>query len=170
PAGGSQDDRAARSEYIRECLRRFATRAFRRPADEATVERLAVLAESSATKAGETIEAGVARAMTVVLSSPRFLYREDFADPGCKDRFPLLDEFSLATRLSYFLWSTTPDDELLRLASEHRLRANLAGQVQRMLVDKRSGEFVRNFVGQWLQARSIESVNVNAFAVLSRDE
>ena len=69
-----------------------------------------------------------------------------------------VDEYALASRLSYFLWSSMPDDELIRLAGEHKLRANLPAQVERMLADPRSEEFVRHFVGQWLQARDIETV------------
>jgi hypothetical protein len=168
--GGIPDDPSARSEYIRKLLRTFAERAYRRPVDDAAIERLAKLAEATAAKLGQSAEGGVAQAMTVILASPRFLFREEFVVPGSTDRFPLLDEYSLASRLSYFLWSSMPDDELLRLAGEGKLRANLATQVNRMLADKRSSEFVRNFTGQWLQARNIDSSNVNAFAVLSKDE
>jgi hypothetical protein len=63
-----------------------------------------------------------------------------------------------------------PDDELFRLADEHKLRNNLNAQVTRMLADRRSAEFVKNFTGQWLQARDIESVEINARAVMLRDE
>ena len=63
-----------------------------------------------------------------------------------------------------------PDEELFRLAGANKLRENLHAQVMRMLADARSEEFVRHFVGQWLQARDIESVQINAFAVISRDD
>ena len=76
---------------------------------------------------------------------------------------------ALASRLSYFLWSSMPDEELFRLAGTNKLRENLHAQVTRMLADARSEEFVRHFVGQWLQARDIESVQINAFAVIARD-
>jgi hypothetical protein len=161
---------AERREYTRKLLRKFAGRAYRRPVDDETVERLLRLAEATAAKPGKTFEAGVANAMTVVLASPRFLFREEATEPNSRDRYPLLDEHSLASRLSYFLWSSMPDEELFRLAAENKLRENLPAQVSRMLADKRSGEFVRNFTGQWLQVRNIDSVNVNAFAVLSKDE
>ena len=91
--------------------------------------------------------------MTVVLASPRFLFREEGVVPAPTGTHPLVDEYALASRLSYFLWSTMPDDELFRLAGEGKLRANLPAQVKRMLADPRSSEFVQNFVGQWLQAR-----------------
>lgn len=168
--GGVPDDPARQGEAVRKILRSFVSKAYRRPVDEATVERLAKLAEATARKADQPLEVGIAQAMTVILASPRFLFREEFVDPKSRDRFPLLDEHSLASRLSYFLWSSMPDEQLLRLSAEGKLRANLAAQLTRMLADPRSGEFVRNFTGQWLQARNIDSVNVNAFAVLSRDE
>ena len=63
-----------------------------------------------------------------------------------------------------------PDDELFRLAASNKLRDNLSAQVTRMLADGRSEEFVRHFVGQWLQARDIDSVQINAFAVVAQDE
>ena len=91
-------------------------------------------------------------------------------EPGSPGPYPLIDEHALAARLSYFLWSTMPDDELTRLAGRGELRANLAAQVDRMLADRRSDQFIRQFVGQWLQVRDIDSVPINAFAVLSRDQ
>jgi hypothetical protein len=161
---------AERRQYARELLERFATRAFRRPADADTVERLVDLAEFAAAGEGQSFEKGIARAMTAVLASPRFLFREEVAEPGPPGIHPNLDEFSLATRLSYFFWSTMPDDELFNLAREHKLRENLPAQLKRMLADGRAKEFIRHFTGQWLQARDIESVNINTFAVLGRDE
>ncbi len=162
-------DVSERRRYARELLRRFATRAFRRPVDEATVDRLAALAERASAQGGATFEAGIAQAITAILASPRFLFREEDSEPGSSERYPLIDEYALASRLSYFLWSSMPDDELFRLAGEHRLRKDLSAQVKRMLADPRSDEFVRNFVGQWLQARDIETVVINAFAVIGRD-
>src|SRR5262249_19922965 len=85
PDGGVPDDPAKRAAYVRRWLAAFVTRAYRRPADEATVERLAKLAEDVAAKPGETAEGGVARAMTVALASPRFLFREEFTVPGSAD-------------------------------------------------------------------------------------
>ena len=71
---------------------------------------------------GRPFEAGVAQAMAAVLTSPRFLFREEVAEPGAPGRYPLIDEYALASRLSYFLWSSMPDAELIRLAGEHKLR------------------------------------------------
>jgi hypothetical protein len=161
---------AARRQYAREVLKSFATRAFRRPVDEESVDRLAKLAESVYAREGQTFEAGIVQAMTAVLASPRFLFREEGIEPAPAHTHPLLDEYALASRLSYFLWSTMPDDELFRLAGEHKLRQELNAQVTRMLADPRSSEFVHQFTGQWLQARDIETVEVNARAVILRDE
>ncbi len=160
----------ARRDYARELLGRFANRAFRRPVDNATVDRLVALAERVSSQQGQTFEAGIAQAMTAVLASPRFLFREEGVEPSRSERYPLVDEYALASRLSYFLWSTMPDDELFRLAETHTLRENLSAQARRMLADPKSEQFMRHFVGQWLQARDVESVIINSFAVISRDE
>jgi hypothetical protein len=107
--------------------------------------------------------------MLLVLASPRFLFRvEDTTAEGSK-RHPLIDEYALASRLSYFLWSTMPDEVLFRLAEKRQLRRHLGAQVKRMLADKRSDAFVENFVGQWLQTRDVAGVSINARWVLGRD-
>jgi hypothetical protein len=167
--GGVPEDEAERRRYARDLLGRFATRAFRRPADAETLDRLVELALFVAGQEGRSFEAGVSQAMVAMLASPRFLFREEATEPGDAGPFPRIDEYALASRLSYFLWSTMPDDELFRLASEGKLRENLDAQVARMLADRRSDQFIRNFVGQWLQVRDIDSVQVNTFAVLSRE-
>jgi hypothetical protein len=168
--GRIPDDPSRRRAYAREILGRFAERAFRRPVDEVTKDRLAALAETVAARKGQTFESGVAQAMTAALTSPRFLFREESAEPGAAGPYPPIDEYALASRLSYFLWSSMPDAELFRLAGSNDLRKSLRAQVDRMLADPRSAEFVRNFVGQWLQARDIDSVLINARAVITRDE
>ncbi len=173
-------DAADRLEYAKELLGQFARRAFRRPVGESTVDKLAGLAEQVYSSGG-TFEAGISKAMTAILASPRFLFREEFAMDSSQDPnsaasaspvdfdYPLIDEYSLASRLSYFLWSSTPDEELLRLADEGRLRANLQAQISRMLADQRSGELYSNFTGQWLRSREIESVQISARSVLRRE-
>lgn len=163
-------DQAERLEYTHEILRRFTARAFRRPADEATVSRLAALATESAAAPDGSFERGIARAMTAVLASPRFLFRmEDTLPADDPQAHPLLDEFALATRLSYFLWSTMPDDALYQMAERGELRQSLAAQVARMLEDERSDQLVKNFAGQWLQTRDVESVSIDARIVQARD-
>ncbi len=164
------DDEVGRDDYRAEIIRRFAARAFRRPVDEATVTKLAGFAKESAEAPGGTFEKGIARATSAILASPRFLFRLEHVLPGeGPGAHPLLDEYSLASRLSYFLWSTMPDEELLRLAERGELRKNLSAQIDRMREDGRSDEFVKNFAGQWLQARDVEGVSIDARTVLARD-
>src|SRR5690606_21281943 len=116
----------ARRTYTRGLLRDFATRAFRRPIDEATVERLLTLSEAVAAQEGNTYESGVAQAMVATLASPRFLFREEGVEPlRPGEKHPNVDEYALASRLSYFLWSSMPDAELIELAGQGRLRENL---------------------------------------------
>ena len=160
----------AREQYARALLTDFATRAFRRPVDEVTVDRLAKMALSVAAQPDGTFEAGIAQAMVAVLASPRFIFREEDVLPLQPGQLnPQVDEYALASRLSYFLWSSMPDAELFRLAGEGKLRANLPAQLNRLLADPKSQEFVRNFTGQWLQARDIDSVQINPFAVFLRE-
>lgn len=160
----------ARAAYRREILADFAFRAYRRPVDKAAVDQLAKMAERIAAQPGGTFESGVAQAMVAVLASPRFIFREEATLPLAKGQaFAQVDEWALASRLSYFLWSSMPDAELFRLAREGKLRANLTAQVNRMLADPKSAEFVRNFTGQWLQARDISSVQINPLDVFLRE-
>ncbi len=167
PDGPAPEEPAAREAYARKVLEHFATRAFRRPVEEARVAALVALARDVYTQKGSTFEEGIGRAMMAVLGSPRFLFRiEEPAPWRPPEVHPHIDEYALASRLSYFLWSTMPDDELFALAGRGALRTNLAAQVERMLADPKSETFVRNFVGQWLQARDIEFVPINAQAVL----
>ncbi len=163
-------DAAGRQAYARELLGKFATRAFRRPADSVTIDRLVALAETTYSLPRITFEAGVAQAMVAVLASPSFIFREERAAAPRPGRLhPDVDEYSLASRLSYFLWSSMPDAELFRLASAGKLRAELPAQMARMLADARAREFVRNFTGQWLQARDIPNVAITARDIFLRD-
>jgi mono/diheme cytochrome c family protein len=168
--GDVPEDAQARTAYAGKVLRPFLTRAYRRPIDAAMLDRLVRFAEAVASQKGQTFEGGISQAMVAVLSSPYFLFREEWTVPGSTDKYPLLDEYSLATRLSYFLWSSMPDEELLKLAGENKLRQNLNAQVHRMLTDKKSSELMRNFAGQWLHSRAIETANVNAFAVAAQEQ
>ena len=159
-----------RRRYAREVLSRFAGKAYRRPIDDRNLDRLVALAETVFTQPGKSVESGVAEAMVAILSSPRFLFRVEGAiteTPG--ERYSLVDEYALASRLSYFLWSTMPDDELFALAARGELRKNLSAQFDRMMADPRSDTLIENFVGQWLQARDIEGVAIDAREVLARD-
>ncbi len=158
-----------RQAYAREVLGRFAKRAYRRPVDDRTVGKLVAIAEATWAQPGKGFEDGIAQAMVPVLASPRFLFRVEDTEPASGKQHPLLDEHALASRLSYFLWSTMPDEELFRLAGRRELRKNLGAQVKRMLADERSGAFIANFVGQWLQTRDVDGIDINARVVLARD-
>jgi Protein of unknown function (DUF1592)/Protein of unknown function (DUF1588)/Protein of unknown function (DUF1587)/Protein of unknown function (DUF1585)/Protein of unknown function (DUF1595)/Planctomycete cytochrome C len=160
----------ARRPYAREVLRKFASRAFRRPIDERTLDRLMVIAEGTYRQPGKTVEQGVGQAMVAVLASPRFLFRVEGAETVAAGKLSApIDEFSLASRLSYFLWSTMPDDELTALAARGELRKELKAQVKRMLADPRSEALVQNFTGQWLEARDIDNFPIQARTILRQD-
>ena len=146
-------------------------KAFRRPADQQTLDRLVDIAALIYQEKGKTFEQGVAQAMVAALASPRFLFRVEGSSvkhPG--EAFSPVDEYSLASRLSYFIWSSMPDDELLDLAGRGELRKNLQPQLARMLADPRSKALVQNFAGQWLQLRNLDSIPINARIVLGRDK
>ena len=165
------EDAEARRVYARELLGGFARRAFRRPPEDRTLDRLVGLSESIYSQPGKTFESGVAQGMVAILSSPRFLFLEEHAEKTADaGGYPLVDEFSLASRLSYFLWSTMPDETLYQLAATGQLRKNLNAQVERMLKDPRSGAFVKDFVGQWLRTRDIDTIPIEARSVLAREE
>ncbi len=165
--GAAPEETAARDRYARELLKNFALKAYRRPIEEGRLKQLVALARNMYTQPGRTFEEGVGRAMMAVLGSPRFLFRvEEPVAGGAAEPFPFIDEYALASRLSYFLWSTMPDEELFGLAARGELRAQLRPQVARMLADTKAQAFVRNFTGQWLQARDIESVPINMRVVM----
>jgi len=151
---GENDDRRA---VAREILERFARRAFRRPVSDSEVEGLLGIYDLGGDHPAP-FERGLQMAMSAVLASPSFLFRiehdPDSAEPGAV--YPI-NEYELATRLSYFLWSSMPDDELFALAEQGTLRANLDAQVTRMLADPKAQALVENFGGQWLQVRRLET-------------
>jgi hypothetical protein len=163
-----------RRAYANEILTGFAQKAYRRPLNDAgddTGARLAALAESFYREPGNSFEAGVAHAMAAVLSSPRFLFKlETPAAHPVNAMVADVDEYSLASRLSYFLWSTMPDAELMNLAERRELRSNLHIQVRRMLADPRAENFASSFTGQWLQARDVEGIASNPREIIIRDE
>jgi hypothetical protein len=141
----------------RQVLRRFAERAWRREVTADELRRLESLIDL-ALRSGEDRQSGMKLAMQAVLVSPHFLFRIE-ADPGPddKDGVRTLNEWELATRLSYFLWSSMPDEELFNQAREGTLRKNLDEQVQRMLKDPKAKALVENFAGQWLQTRNLKT-------------
>ncbi len=142
-----------------EVLRKIASRAYRRPATPEEMRRLADIV-ASVVDEGDSYEEGLQLAMTAILVSPHFLFKIEDNQSKTGESFPLLSEFELATRLSYFLWSSTPDRELLSLAAKKQLRQPgvLRQQVSRMIQDDRARDFVRNFAGQWLTLRKLDNI------------
>lgn len=144
-------------DQTREVLTRFVSRAYRRPATKDEIERLVVMT-TLAQDDGLSWEAAIQRAFMAVLVSPKFLFRLELDDqPDSIEPHPL-DEYQLASRISYFLWSTMPDEELFQLAGRGELTKNLDPQVRRMLKDPRSKALVDNFAMQWLQLQRLKSV------------
>jgi hypothetical protein len=143
-------------ETAREILKNFARRAFRRPTNDAEIERLVEFVRS-AWKRGENFEQGVALGLQAILISPHFLFRGEWQpEPDNPKSVHPVNEYALASRLSYFLWSSMPDEELFREAEKKTLRQHLSAQVTRMLNDPKSGAFIDNFAGQWLQLRNLK--------------
>lgn len=139
---------------------RFASRAFRRPVTDAETKKLAALAAKVRSEGG-TYEEGIQVAMQAVMISPHFLFRvEQPQTITAAGEMPKITQYELATRISYFLWSSMPDDELLLLAhnGELRDRKKLLSKIGRMILDRRSNRFVENFAGQWLQLRNLDSI------------
>ena len=148
-------------EQVQEVITRFTARAWRRPGTAEEIGRLCAMVDY-AVGHNEGWEGGLRRAITAVLASPKFIFRlEPDAQPDNPEPHPL-DEFQLATRLSYFLWSSAPDETLLQLAWEKKLSANLDTQVRRMLKDPRSAALVDNFAMQWLQLGRIAGHTADA--------
>jgi hypothetical protein len=136
----------------------FVSRAFRRPATPAEVTRYAkVFLEGE--KSGGNWESGAQAMIAVVLASPKFIFRAEQDDaPTAQDAHPI-GEFALASRLSYFLWGSMPDDELFQLAYAQKLSANLEAQTRRLLKDPRSRYLTEGFGLQWLQLRQLSTVS-----------
>ena len=165
--GPAPEEIRERELYARKIMRSFVSRAFRRPLDRGTVARLVKMAMEVDQSPGRSFEDGIKHAMTAVLASPRFLFRAEIQpEPNNSGKTVMLDEYALAARLSFFLWSSVPDDELLSLAFKNQLRKNLGAQIDRMIASSKSRRFVNNFVGQWLQARDVENIAIDAKRVI----
>jgi hypothetical protein len=152
-------------EHTPTCQRRIVTlmarRAYRRLPSTGEVARLIALADDQQ-KRGASWEESIGVAIQAMLVSPHFLFRLE-KDPGpgpSGDPTHAISQYELASRLSYFLWSSMPDDELLNCAERRTLRdsATLNAQVRRMLKDPKAHALVENFGGQWLQFRALDAV------------
>jgi hypothetical protein len=153
-------------EPLREQIARLLIRAYRRPPTAEEIDRLAGLA-SAARDRGDSYERSMQLVLQATLASPQFLFRgessaEDAEGEEAKPGVRYLSDYELATRLSYFLWSSMPDEELLKLAAEGKLREQLDAQIARMLASARADQLIRNFGEQWLETRKLETLERNA--------
>jgi len=142
----------------REVIHGFMLRAFRRPPNTGEVDRLLKLVEL-ASREGENFNMAIGLAMQAILVSPHFLFRVEVdPQPNEPTAVRTINDWELASRLSYFLWSSMPDDELFSTARLGTLRKgdNLALQIKRMLADPKAQSLVENFAGQWLQLRNLK--------------
>lgn len=142
--------------YVREVLMRFMSLAYRRPATADEVERFVRVYELVSPELG-TLEASMRETLAMVLASPQFLYHTA-ANNGLATR-----QYELASKLSYFLWGSMPDDELMRLAAKGTLDdpVTINRQVRRLLTDSRSRNFINNFATQWLSLTKMMTVPIN---------
>ena len=161
--GTSPGSEASEGDCARRILSRLARRAYRRPITD--VELTPILQFYAEGRRGRTFDAGIERGLERILASPLFVFRVEQDPAGAVPGVPYrISDVELASRLSFFLWSSVPDDTLLRLAEQGRLStpAVLDQQVRRMLADPKSRALVSNFAGQWLQLRNVRSVQPNS--------
>ncbi len=145
-----------RRRIAEDFAREFMRRAYRREVSSEEIKNVLVLAKQ-AVDAGGSFEEGVRLAVQAVLISPRFLFRWELdGAPDNPRAVRSLNEYELASRLSFFLWSSQPDDQLLRYANRGQLRKNLGKELERMLKDAKAQSFVENFAGQWLELRNLD--------------
>jgi len=158
---------------VRLNIEAFLPRAWRRPVTKAEVDGVMKFAAQSFANDGESQDKATGLAIRAALMSPNFLFRleQDPHPDGTAKVYPLT-EYQLATRLSYFLWSTMPDDELFAQAKAGTLRQNLDAQIARMLKDPKAISLTKDFMGQWLEIRGLDQTpNVDkALAVSMRSE
>lgn len=159
--GSGNDNKPDDRSYVRDVLGRFMTRAFRRPVQDDEVAATAALFDKVRSST-PTFEEAMRETLASVLVSPHFLYIVETrdGDPGQHVR---LTDFELATRLSYFLWSSLPDARLFDLARDGKLHdaQTLEAEVDRMLSDSRAERFVTNWADQWLDLSGLDRVAVN---------
>jgi len=140
--------------YALEIWKSFANRAFRRPVILTEIQPYTRLLTPSVTTK-EDLQRQILLGMQAMLSSPHFLYIKSTPEQNDMPVSPI-SEIALASRLSYFLWSSMPDETLIAKANQNQLRANLTEEINRMLDDTKAERFIQNFGGQWLQLRNLE--------------
>ena len=144
------------AQQTRELLTKLLTRAYRRPVTPKELDAMTRLVDQTIA-GGRPWEAGIQRAIVATLCSPKFLFRVELDNrPETRQPHPI-DDFQLASRLSYFLWSTMPDAELFALAEKRQLSSQLDAQVKRMLKDSKAAALVDNFALQWLQLKRLQT-------------
>ncbi len=144
----------------RASLEAFVPRAWRREVTASEIDGLMTVV-AAATEQGESVEQGFEQALRAVLLSPYFIYRPELdPEPSSPAPHPLSD-YELASRLSYFLWSSMPDAELFDVAKSHKLHdsGQLANEVTRMLADPKAQALIDNFAGQWLFIRLFDEID-----------
>lgn len=149
---------ATQHEYAKEILQKFAKRAYRRPVLDEEIERLLRFIEIVKMDKG-TFEEGIQLAIQAILTSPHFLFRWELdPTPEKSGTARTLTNHEIASRLSYFLWSSMPDDELFSLAEQKLLtqQETLEAQIKRMLQDPNAKALVESFASQWLTIRNLE--------------
>jgi len=142
--------------YVTQVLQRFMTRAYRRTVSDAQVDKFVAFYQEIRPEF-PSFEEAIRETLAMILIQPEFLF---LLEPAGEEK-RLIDEFELASRLSYFLWSTLPDERLMELATNTNLRTNLNAEVDRMLDDPRSQRLVKQFTEQWLKLNLVENVAVN---------
>ena len=160
PATGSNE-----IECAKKILSGLARRAYRRPVKTADMEDLLSEYQSGRNQGGD-FESGIERALQAILADPEFVFRGEAVPAGVKPgQAYRISDLELASRLSFFLWSSPPDDQLITLASQGKLKeaAVVEQQTRRMLADTRSRALVTNFGGQWLQLRNLANSSPIAF-------
>jgi hypothetical protein len=161
------ESRVVDESYLGEIFARFLPRAYRRPVEPKEVDAAVAWVQKAQAASNLSGVEAVREGVKMVLCSPKFLMLQE---PAAKPR--RLTDHELACRLSYFLWSTMPDAELLHLAAERRLQEPkiLEAQVRRMIGDPKAVGFVRNFTGQWLKVRDFSSVTTDRNRYKSYDD
>ena len=156
--GGENDDDLS-LEVVTSSLKKLLPRIYRMPLDASELSTHLRFFEKIRARGIGNFEA-FREVLKAALVSPRFLFREELPrNPSEPSGVYLLNDYALASRLSYFLWSTMPDEELWELANSEKLLEQQEAQVHRMLRDPKSASFVRNFSGQWLQIQDLDLVS-----------
>jgi mono/diheme cytochrome c family protein len=153
-------DPASEEPCARKILSAIATRAYRRPVTDADLGRVLEFYRAGRTEGG-SFDAGIQRGLERILASPNFLFRVEQPPAGARPGAPYrLNDYDLASRLSFFLWGSIPDDELLNLAGRGKLKepAVIEQQVRRLLRDPRSTALVNNFAARWLELGKLTGV------------